>query len=290
MCGIAGWVNYKGRVPYVGDLPLRHRGPDGFGFINPTAPSADHQLYFMHTRLSVIGDSSYGQPVHELDLGRPTLTINGEIYNYQEFAKPGNDSYAFFHLIQDIGIRKTLDQANGMFAFAYYDGEKVYMAVDRLGQKPLYYYHDGKTLVFASTPNALLWLKKDWKINQTALKSYWLLGGIMGENSLFDGIKRLNAAELATFDPKTGELSIERYWEPKFQENTPGIEDLVFDSIRKVKVSDVPVHVFLSGGIDSTLVASQCPGMGAIHLDGIEKKYAEHVSERFGLKLHVVDP
>lgn len=280
MCGIAGWVNCKG--PILRSLELiSHRGPDDAGLWQVD------DVVFAHRRLSIIGSKDHVQPIVR---ERHMFAINGEIYNYREFITPGNDSYAFFVYIIKHGLMKALSDANGMFAFSYYDGEKVYLAVDRLGQKPLYYYHEGKKLVFASTSNALLWLKNEWKINREALQSYWFLGAVMGRNSLFEGIKRLNAAELLTFCPKTGELTVEKYWEPKFQENTSGIEDLVLDAIQKVKVSDVPVYVFLSGGVDSTLVASQCEGMGAIHLDGPERKYAEQVAGKFNLNLKVVNP
>lgn len=286
MCGIAGIINGN-NVDMTG--LLNHRGPDGrsqtnIGIVN-----------FQHTRLSVIDLSDKGQ--QPLESEHYLLTYNGEIYNYKELKGyydefPGNDTVTLLNHLDRFGINQTLSDINGMYAFAAYDKTRqlVHLAVDRTGQKPLYYYHSGKFLAFASTPNALLWCQDKWKIDQNALESYWILGGIMGENSIFSGIKRINAAEIATFDIQTGNFWKETYWEPQFQENTSGIEDLVLDSIRKVKVSDVPVHIFLSGGVDSTIVASQCHEFDAIHLDGPERKYAEQVCSKFGQKLIVVDP
>lgn len=288
MCGLAGILNGEtDRIHMTMEL-LRHRGPD-FGRV-VTIPNG----VLGHARLSIIDLSDKGNQPMQSD--RYVLTMNGEIYNYKELesyleVKGGNDCCVFLNYIERFGVEKTLKDSNGMFAFGCYDKQTdlLHLAIDRFGQKPLYYYHEDKFFAFASTPNALLWIKDKWKINQEALNSYWLLGGIMGENSLFDGIKRLNAAELLTFDPKTGKFWKERYWEPKFQ-NPLGIEDLVLDSIKRVKVSDVPVYVFLSGGIDSTMVASQCEGMNAIHLDGPERKYAEQVAKKYNIKLHVVNP
>jgi asparagine synthase (glutamine-hydrolysing) len=112
----------------------------------------------------------------------------------------------------------------------------------------------------------------------------------MGEDSLWDGIKKLTGSHHLTYDIQKNEVQVERYWTPQYQENTSGIEDLVLDAINKVKVSDVPVYVFLSGGIDSTLVASQCSGMSAVHLNGPEYAYAKRAADRFGLKLIQVNP
>jgi asparagine synthase (glutamine-hydrolysing) len=95
---------------------------------------------------------------------------------------------------------------------------------------------------------------------------------------------------MVTYDIREDKITTERYYEPKFQENTNGIEDLVLDAIRKVKVSDVPVHIFLSGGIDSTLVASQFEGGDAIHLDSPEWIYAKQAADRFQVKLKRVFP
>lgn len=293
MCGISGIFSDDGYPSvFINDMVniMTHRGPDDCHTQTP-----GEYKWLGHNRLSII-DLSYkgSQPMQS---HRYVLTMNGEIYNYKELesyieVKGGNDCSVFLNYVERYDINQSLRDINGMFAFGLYDkvNDLLHLAVDRFGQKPLYYYHSDKFFAFASTPNALLWIKDKWKINQEALNSYWLLGGIMGENSLFDGIKRLNAAEHLTFDPKTGKCWKEKYWEPKFQSNTSGIEDLVLDSIKRVKVSDVPVYIFLSGGIDSTLVASQCEGMNAIHLDGPERKYAEQVAKKYNINLHIVDP
>ena len=179
-----------------------------------------------------------------------------------------------------------------MYAFGVYDNKenKIHLVADRFAQKPLYYYHRGARFYFASTPAALYELEPYWQINRDALQSYWLLGSVMGEDSIFCGIKKLNASEHLTYDIATNSVKIERYWEPQFQTNTKDIEDLVLDAIRLTKVSDVPIHIFLSGGIDSTLVASQHLEGLAIHLDSPERQYAQQAADRFGIDLKIVYP
>jgi asparagine synthase (glutamine-hydrolysing) len=107
-------------------------------------------------------------------------------------------------------------------------------------------------------------------------------------DSLWDGIKRVYSSEKVTYNISNGAITTERYWQPEYKPNED-LRELVIDAIKKVKVSDVPVYVFLSGGIDSSVVTSQ--GFGnAIHMDGNERQYAEQVATRFGTKLHIVSP
>lgn len=233
---------------------------------------------------------------------RYVLTYNGEIYNYKELDMalhpqdydlnntPG-DSRTLIHYISRFGISQTLKDLNGMYAFGLYDKlyQKLHLVVDRFSQKPCYYFQEGETFAFASSPAALLHLKDKWKINEQALQSYCKLGSVMID-SIWEGIKKVDGSEIVTYDLQTKTISKERYWQPTFQENTNGIEDLILDSIRKVKVADVPVKIFLSGGIDSTLVASQFEGGEAIHMKGPEWPYAAMVAHKFNINLITVDP
>src|SRR5207253_2343277 len=194
-----------------------------------------------------------------------------EIYNYKELQgylhtnddlgnckHIGNDAKTLLLLIDKFGIEQTLSYLNGMYAFAVYDRQeqKIHLVVDRFGQKPLYYYHSGNKFAFASSVGALMHLNDKWKIDEEGLQSYWLLGSTMGENSIISGIKRVPGSHILTYNIQKNVSSCSRYWEPKYQSDTNCIEELILDSINKVKVSDVPVYTFLSGGIDSTLVAS----------------------------------
>lgn len=288
MCGIAGSIGHDPSV--VGNILLhqKKRGPDFINWeqieLNP------FNVVLGHNRLSIIDLSNAGnQPMHT---NRYSLTYNGEIYNYKELGSQGNDSRVLLHYISAKGIDQALKDINGMYAFGAYDSHRheLTLAVDRFGQKPLYYYHKDDKFVFASSPGALLNLENTWKIDDEALQSYWLLGSVMGENSMFSGIKKLTGSHVLTYNCYENSVKVRRYWQPEYQNNTAGIEDLVLDAINKVKVADVPVHLFLSGGIDSTLVASQCSGMDAIHLDSPELIYAQEAAQKFNINLKNVSP
>jgi asparagine synthase (glutamine-hydrolysing) len=287
-CRISGTVGYPPSV--VGKMVL-HQKPGGPDFINWQQVSINpFNVVFGHNRLSIIDLSSSGNQPMSSD--RYTITYNGEIYNYKELGSESSDTRVLLSYIGRYGIEKALNDINGMFAFGLFDSHKneITLAVDRFGQKPIYYYHSGNKFAFASSPGALYALQDKWGLDRDALQSYWLLGSTMGDNGLFKGIKKLTGSHYLIYNLHTNQITIKKYWEPKFQENTNGIEDLVLDAIQKVKVSDVPIHIFLSGGIDSTLVASQFQGGEAIHLDGPEQSYARRASIKFNINLKVINP
>ncbi len=284
MCGIAGGINTSARA--IAEQQ-RHRGNDNFS-VNET---------FAHNRLSIIDLSAQGnQPMTE---GSYEMTFNGEIYNYKElfgyldphddmgdYTIPG-DARVFLKYINRFGLDKALRDANGMWAFGLKQGNIITLCVDRLGQKPLYYYHDNEIFAFASCPSALLHLKEKWQISEQGLASYWKLGAVM-HHSIWTGIRRVYAAEKISYNIETRTIKTERYWQPEYKPNED-IRSLVIDAIKKVRVADVPVYIFLSGGIDSSVVASQ--GFShAVHMDGPEYKYAEQVAQRFNINLHTVSP
>jgi len=288
MCRISGTVNYTKEMI---EKMVNHQKRGGPDYSNIQEVSSN--IFFGHNLLSIIGDQV--QPLN----GGDALTYNGEWYNYKDFYPyEESDTMALWLSIHKHdqkprngnSFRDAINDINGMFSIGYFDCErkKIYLAVDRFSQKSIYYYQEGDKFAFASSPGALLHLKPKWEIDKDMMQSYWLLGSCMG--SMWKGIKKLGAAEMLTYDVSRGTIEIERYWEPKFQENTSGIEDLVLDAINKVKISDVPIHIFLSGGIDSTLVASQFACGSAIHLDSPERKYAQQVADKFGIDMKVVDP
>lgn len=298
MCGIAGTVGCdSGQLVYKFIDHQHKRGPD-----NSNIMVVANNVWLGHNRLSIIDLSENGnQP---MSTARYTLTYNGEIYNYKDLQEIdstddlgtaqnlGNDAKSLLNYIEKHGIKPALQAANGMYAYCCFDAklEQIHLVVDRFGQKPLYYYHLGASFAFASSVGALLQLQDKWTIDEQGLASYWLLGASMGENTMISGIKKLTGSHHLTYDIRKNVVQIERYWTPTFQENTSDIEDLIIDAIQKVKVADVQPYVFLSGGIDSTLVASQFKGGAAVHLNGPEAKYAWEVREKFNLNMAVVDP
>jgi asparagine synthase (glutamine-hydrolysing) len=282
MCRIGGTVNYS---PDVVAGMLDHQkagGPDLCKLVTHGNVTLGHCL------LSIIGYQE--QPVQQENY---VMTYNGTWYDYRDYYPYNNsDTVSLLAHFAKKGTQ-AIEDVNGMFAIGLYDVTKnqLHLIVDRFGQKNLYYYHDGDKFAFASNPGALYPLLSKKEINTDALQSYWLLGSVMGEDSILKGIKKVCAGEIVTYDVSGNTLSRNRYYEPKYIDNAISIvEDLVFDAIDKVKVADVPIHIFLSGGIDSTLVASRFANGDAIHLDSCEKIYAQQAADMFGVKLKVVNP
>lgn len=260
-----------------------------------------------HNRLSIIDTSASGnQPMHT---ERWALVYNGEIYNYQELrAKIGprqwksyGDTETLLFYIDQYGIEKTLQDIEGMFAFAAYDKfeKKLYMATDPFGIKPLYYTSDllrgtisggywGGLFAFASSPAALTHTReRKWAINRKSLESLLALGAT--REPLFDGIKKCAAGHLYIYDQRG--LKYFRYYQLKQHKiSEDDLIDITKESIRKSRISDVPVYLFLSGGIDSTIVASQCDGYNAIHLASPEAEYAKKVASRYRNTLIFINP
>ncbi len=287
MCGIAGFVSTRplldhARLCAMRDT-LRHRGPDDAGTLvwdeagNPL-PSGVGAVGLAHRRLSIIDLSDAGhQPMSNED-GSIWLTYNGEFYDFQtqrdalsaehQFASQ-TDSETIVHLYEAHGIGGTLERMNGMFAFAIWDAPRksLVLARDRLGQKPLYYTRasDG-SLLFASEIKALLasgHVDRD-AIDPVALLQFWTYGYATGEQTVYRDIKRLPPGHYAEWHD--GEFTVTEYWDCVFgigdpdsrslDEQADELEALLSDAIRLRLISDVPAGLFLSGGIDSCLIAA----------------------------------
>lgn len=277
-CRISGIVNFDTIKPL-----LEHQKPGG---PDASISVSYKNVTFGHNLLSIIGYTP--QPIQD---DRYLMTFNGCWYDYKDYyPNSSSDTVSLFTHIRRRGL-DALKDVNGMFAIGLLDKQenKIHLIVDRFGQKQLYYYHDKEKFAFASNPGALYHLLPTKEINQEALQSYWLLGSVMGEDSIFKGIKKVCASEIVTFDVTNNNVSTKRWYEPKFREEKD-IEGLVYDAIDKVKVADVPIHIFLSGGVDSTLVASRFIGGDAIHLLSDELTFAQQAANRFCVKLKTVSP
>lgn len=288
MCSIAGIIGFEAHDLYEILMRDQHRGPDGMGKL-----IVDKDFIIGHNRLSIIDLSHEGKQPMESE--RYIMSVNGEIYNYKELANiKGNDCKTLLAYFEKHGIDKTLRDINGMFAIALYDKaeEKLHLIVDRFAQKPLYYHstwqHGAPHFAFASSPAALTGLLPSKIIDKDALQTYWMLGSVMGEQSIFAGIKKVEGATHLIYDVLTGRISKETYWQPQYRSNHEDMGDLIIDAIQKVQVADVPVSLFLSGGIDSTLVASQMKGKSAIHLESPEVVYAQEAAAKFEMDMRIV--
>jgi len=253
---------------------LWHRGPDSSGtFQLPHVALAIR-------RLSIIDLETGNQPLSN-ESGEITLVFNGEIYNYRELRRElmerghhfrtQSDGEVIVHMYEEKGP-DCLRELNGMFAIALWDNRarRLLLARDRAGEKPLYYWRDGQTLVFASEIKSLFEYPGIGRaLDLTALTQYFFYGYFPSPRSAFAEIKKLPAAHRIVVEG--GNLHIDAYWRPQDYLRTPGLppvtpreeRDLVEELAARLRsaaesrlVSDVPLGVFLSGGVDSsTLVA-----------------------------------
>ncbi len=275
MCGIAGIVDLKAArevdraaLKRMTDA-LTHRGPDGEGFW--TAPG----IGFGHRRLAIIDREGGAQPFHSQNGG--VLSLNGEIYNYQELARDLTQNGFTARTRSDTEIlaegwarhnTEFVHRLRGMFAFSFWDpaARRLSLARDRLGEKPLYY---GETqdgfLLFASEASALIasgLLSSD--LNPAAVADYFFYGYVPDPKSIYRSIHKLPPAHILTAGPGRP-VVLERYWRPDFTTDSAlsfndAVEALrarLDDAVSAQMMSDVPLGAFLSGGVDSAgIVAS----------------------------------
>ena len=249
---------------------IKHRGPDDNGIFESEPFSLGH------VRLSILDLSSHGhQPMTYENL---VMVFNGEVYNFEEIKQElstlgytfgsHSDSEVILKAYHQWGI-KAVDKFIGMFAIAIYDTSKqeIVLIRDRVGVKPLYYYFDGTDFIFASELKPIMEYKKDLKISKDALYEFFQFGYISSSLSIFENCHKLPAGHYGTFNIQNSTFKIQEYWSilpffqmPKFDkdENTliEELERLLINACKYRMVSDVPVGVFLSGGIDSSVVAA----------------------------------
>ena len=271
MCGIAGVVSATPvEAALLDDMAQRlaHRGPDGQG------RHVAGNVGLLHTRLAIIDLEGGAQPLYNEDRSL-ALVANGEIYNYRELRAEletlghrfatHSDCETLLHAYEAWGIA-FLDRLQGMFAFALHDlqrGELI-LARDRLGIKPLYYCHDSRGLAFASEIKALLpWLGTP-EVNPHGLAQFLQSNFTCAPQTLLQGVAKLPPAHLARIDVRTLQLELRAYWSP-LQVTTLdlGLNDALerFDGLMQDVMdihmrADVPLGLFLSGGVDSSLLAA----------------------------------
>ncbi len=298
MCGIVGVVGCPPEDTRVIERMtdrLHHRGPDDRG----TWCSPDAHLG--HTRLAILDLSDAGhQP---MTLGDLVLTYNGEIYNFRELRRDLGgpfvsdcDTEVLLHLFARDGAR-CVHQLRGMFAFAVWDDRRrqLFAARDRLGIKPLYYRPLADGIAFASELKSLLELGRP-AVDPSAIRDVLTYGWVPTPKSAFSGIHKLPPAHTLTW--QDGRLTVERYWQPEprteitdMDEARERLDELLADVIPEHTLSDVPVGVFLSGGIDSTTVTAflDRPQTFTLSQDVAhrsEAPAARIVAEHFGTEHH----
>jgi asparagine synthase (glutamine-hydrolysing) len=282
MCGIVGGVTtYKISTNTLTNSlnSIKHRGPDSSSWIQEEC--MDQNVFLGHRRLSILDLRSMGnQPMHSKD-GRISIVFNGEVYNFKEIK---NELRALNHTFTTETDTEVIVQAYiewgesfiskciGMFAFAIFDRSLccVLLYRDRAGVKPLYYSLDDTGLLFASELKAMMAVEQyDYRsrLNLNVTAEYLKKGWIGAPNTIYNNTYKLEQGTFLKFNLKTRETNKIPYWEPDlfFQQKKiyMGYEDILNQTEELIKsaceyrmVSDVPVGVFLSGGYDSSLVAS----------------------------------
>jgi asparagine synthase (glutamine-hydrolysing) len=275
MCGIYGSTIYYSQEQVHKKLErTSFRGPDklGFKFLGTEQKS----IIFGHNRLSIIDldarsdqPFSYNKECH--------IVFNGEIYNFkslkEDLAKKGHE----FTTTSDTEVicaayleygEDCITKLNGMFALVIYDAKKqlLFGARDRLGQKPFYYYDNGKEFEFASQLSSIQLYNTNLSISSKSITSYLAWGSVAEPNSIFKEIKKLEPGHTFTYNLDTSQLQIKQYWDIDFKgelkyegsylDAKQTLNDYIKDAVSIRLFADVPVGVFLSGGVDSSVIAA----------------------------------
>jgi asparagine synthase (glutamine-hydrolysing) len=315
MCGIAGIITTFRKeqnelnhyVNVMNDLQ-KHRGPDAQNvWVN-----SECNVAFGHVRLSIIGLDSGAQPMSN-NSGN-TICFNGEIYNYIDLKKELSNDYTFLTNSDTEVILASYEKwgedcvthLRGMFAFTIFDAKRnfVFCARDRFGIKPFYYYQSKGVFYFASEVKVLLPFVTEIKTNESALSEYLFFQFGLGHDTLFQGINQLSPAHTLTVN--NGDLRFKKYWEvyynPDFSKTSKyfneTLNDLLYQSIEYHTVSDVPIGAYVSGGIDSSIIASVANKTKNSNKDLIaftgkfsegdlfdESFFAEKLAEKAGIEL-----
>jgi asparagine synthase (glutamine-hydrolysing) len=275
MCGITGILafNDKGKEKLhrisASAYSLQKRGPDGEGIYT------HKNVALGHRRLSIIDTSNAAAQPFTDKTGRYTIVFNGEIFNFKSLKKELEEKGIIFRSQSDTEVllylyinekHNCLSKLDGEFAFAVYDNntEELFIARDRFGIKPLYYYKDENIFAFASEIKALLEFEIPKEIDKTSLQTYFHLNYIPSPCSIFKNVLKLNAASYLTIGQEV-EIKKECFYsiELPHEKNKIGYEtaqkklkELLEESVLKRMVADVPLGTFLSGGIDSSIITA----------------------------------
>jgi asparagine synthase (glutamine-hydrolysing) len=318
MCGIYGYLSPKAAIDpailrRMGQT-LKHRGPDDEG--ETVLDTSDLSVGLGHKRLSIIDLSAAGrQPLANED---ETIWIifNGEIYNFREIRRElerkghkfrsHSDTEVVVHLYEDLGAR-CLERLNGMFAFALWDARQktLFLARDRTGKKPLHYCIANGHFLFASEIKALLQhplVARD--LDLASLNKYLAYEYVPAPNSIFKAIKKLEPGHYLRF--RDGSATVSQYWDVPIEDYpisdrteaqcVDELEQRLEDAVSARLAADVPVGLFVSGGVDSGVVAAlarkakenlECFSIGFDEASFDESRYAQQVARALGIKHHL---
>jgi asparagine synthase (glutamine-hydrolysing) len=310
MCGINGILHLQTQKKVDERLltkmrdSLEHRGPDDKGLF------IENNIGLGHRRLSILDVSAAGHQPFLSDDGRYVMVYNGEIYNFKDFyhelksngfdIKTGSDTEVLLKLFQLYGL-KMLNRLNGMFAFVIWDKKerKLTAVRDRMGVKPLYYSFYNETFYFGSEEKALFTAGVPLKMAKDGMEEYIFNRFVAGENTLYENVKKVLPGHILTIH-ESGKTTNEKWWDLKAEiQNQPKIKNPVEwfretfdDSIKLRMVSDVPVGVLLSGGLDSSSILASLNQQNfrdiqTFNIGFKEKEHNEsHLAKKMADKFH----
>jgi len=318
MCGIYGTtLNYAEKVIEAKLERMNFRGPDFTGV--KSFSTHNSKLTFGHNRLAILDldersnqPFSYSAGIH--------IVFNGEIYNYMVIKETLLAKGHIFRTTSDTEVicaayleygEKCVEHFNGMFAFVIYDEHKqlLFGARDRLGQKPFYYYHSGTEFEFASQLSVIKLGNTSLSTSNRAISNYMAWGYIPDPESIFSEVKKLPPGHIFTYSIHSGTLKDKKYWDIDYQGqfNFKGsyesaqeeLEVLLTDAVKKRMIADVPLGIFLSGGIDSSLVAALASKNNTNKVKTFsvkfntksvdESRYAQDVARHLGTDHHTIE-
>ena len=312
MCGIAGIIDLRSSPSkdqlMAMSLSLAKRGPDDLGIL------AQGSVGLVHRRLSIIDLAGGHQPIYNEDRSL-AIVCNGEIYDFCELRKElegrghrfttQSDTEIILHLYEDEGPA-CLERLNGMFALAiaHLDSGELFLARDRFGQKPLFFAESAARIAFGSGPKALATLPwVDDSLDIGAIHDYLEYLYLPCPRSVFRGVRKLPPGHYATW--KDGRLRQHRYWQPHFREGFSGdyadaqaaVSESLAAAVKRRMVADVPVGLFLSGGLDSSIVTALAAAEGPVKSFSIgfpetaydERIHAAAVAEHLGTEHHFLE-
>lgn len=315
MCGIFGTTLRYSREVIEHKLELMNfRGPDHTG-IKEFDVSPDMKLTLGHVRLSILDlDARSNQPfVYNENI---SIVFNGEVYNYKELKsqylsdvtlRTTSDTEVICAMYEKFGAT-CVNYLNGMFAYVIYDGKNKVLvgARDRLGKKPFYYWHTNRGFEFASQIK-VIYYGHQMEVDELSRKFYVLQGYIPDPCCILKGVRKLRAGQQLVYHLENNKLEVSNYWNifdntcgftaPKsFEEAKETVKELLFDSVKMRLRADVPVGIFLSGGIDSSLTSAIVSKINSnicaytIGFDNArcdESKYAQAVAQSLDIPIKV---
>ncbi|QCW99657.1 asparagine synthase (glutamine-hydrolyzing) [Aggregatimonas sangjinii] len=308
MCGIYGTtIKYNDKQVEEKLKSTNFRGPDQLAW--KAVPVANGQVTLGHNRLAIIDlDPRSNQPFSYEN--KVEIVFNGEIYNYKELRASLQSEGYVFKTSSDTEVicaaylhygNDCLNHFNGMFAFVIVDLEKqvLFGSRDRLGQKPFYYYHSGTDFEFASQLSPIKLYNPNLSISKKAILEYLKWGNIPDPICIFNEITKLRAGHYFEFDIKTGKLQDTKYWDIEtnvsspflgsYEEASEELNSILKDAVDLRMYAEVPVGVFLSGGVDSSLIAATAVAGASNSVKTFSIKFNEKRFDESGFAQQVAD-